>query len=1445
MYGIPPPKLGELAIRQKTPSNKLSTSPHPDDVFGLAGIVKEHSSNKEGSPFGLQRPDSNFSLLGAKGQRNTYQDAATNTPVDLSDKDRRRSYQDASTNTPVELQNFEHVFGQPFKKRHQTFGRTRNVSLPPELTRPPFETPPATGPRSEIRPTRNDEKRRSIKRLVSLTESVNDSFHTPPSIRLGALKDPYTKQSEEETLFVTPPDTAAVQSRSPQAEETSGLLPIDPMSDVVDPSPVASMHSSGLSDAADLLDDEPPDWPANQDHGKLGASTASPGGGPSDPSSSDDDSGENLDKERREDKVSDKGSDKATSPKPEDVVESESEVEEIGAKGDAAPLRPKPTRAEAWADLHRIRKDAEGVLARRSSTSELQLVARLTIAIIIWAEQQPNSDDPGRLQMPHLPEDLTFMYGAIPNLIQLGPPLWLNDDSITLVVKMATSDISDALYMQSSEVDWQIYNDSLWLKMDELDSADIEDQKIQMIRENLENIIAEPEKCGQIVEGTNRLAAIHHVYGNHWTVICIDFRALSVIEFDSRTGEFAEGNERYSYNTMRLFAQVQAMRAGLHILEARWRFSYRIPFEQHNTRDCGIYAAETAIAFMQGHGNLTVAGAQYALASHTYNGRGNDERSYEKQKDENLHWALQRRYAHMQYFANRCLSITNFPRTLSGATPVPASSKRSAPDTVHKAEAATATGAEAVAGAEQDTADNLDSEEESGVDLEGENDPEADTEEDRGDVDVAALLADVEVAKGDFPHHLAGYREILHRLLFDPENLASGLTIAQVTENVAAIALSLGAPVRDDLESLLMNHLLGDDVYFLSYFPEDTQMAGTEDDSAMAAEEPLWKVVCSTRPAVTTERFIELCNRRPVAAQQDNGISYPRSSVTVFIVVKRHSGAIKPKDAHSFAVDTLRAIRSYYQCFGHGASMPTLYDPEEPMDNSWIPMFLPGIRATLTFPQMVNENEEVKLALNRINRYGRKRTSDDRPVVTIIQFCLDGGTVNNESFEQMTHRWPGIHFRIVVGMLASPPRKVPTVKLTDQLIKSFRPACIHPPVQIDKSETHIGRHVIWSAYDVDVLASLFPSQETLPASPSETGETHAAPIAPSVLLAHEQYLFSNDMQRFWRLDCANMFKLPHLKSQCLLGQRLGGHLRTYSSGPGRNAMDLGICIKTSEDGDHGIIDRTCEWCGSDTAELQWDHSYWATSGATSLLGFCCDRVDCKEKEMELREQLSNNYFEGKDEPQQPLTKLQMTKYSQDARKLMASYSDKALLDLKFDFTAPTTIKRRKCGLPHMISVKGAGAFLDQLTHDSQGNYDISYFQHFTPLVPGKARGLRSACEHVAGFLSARGISTDTQTVYDLLMNHAKHHKKLRADGSNADDDVPESKCRIKSANMDLSRKLQALLLNAIHNENGELLQNTLADEEVEALVTAEGSALVPTKVTVRPSEEITNQKASY
>lgn len=452
-----------------------------------------------------------------------------------------------------------------------------------------------------------------------------------------------------------------------------------------------------------------------------------------------------------------------------------------------------------------------------------------------------------------------------------------------------------------------------------------------------------------------------------------------------------------------------------------------------------------------------------------------------------------------------------------------------------------------------------------------------------------------EISPGSiYPHLVAGFREILWNAL-SSEKYTDGMTVQELTLITNLSLVTANRDVPDDLLDIL-DHLLQNSPHRFTY-SEMTMKWSLSQLQGRTLNTAFYNVLRSSRSTTPLHGSIDPINSQPMLT----------------IIIIRYSGALNKELEINLRQKFKRTMDAVDACFNPSPSYSTQqFVREQPHFPSYVPLLLPDEKGTETLLTMFQSDLIVAEALQQLTTQAATRRI--KPIYRVVQIGLSGGSVNNDSYEELVNYYEHLDGELLIGLGPSIRSErglgaflEETLEFSN-LLDWFQPFCSVPQDQIPV--TH--NHMLWGLYKIPALSRRFPHfPESLQRLPAITNTSFQKIQEHLESLACDKLIFLNSLMYYARVDSRLPHRLKHHR-QLIVSQLYVGGVAGWAA-HGRDDMDLGCCTPDSEE-----ITRFCRWCNNDATGQIWGRGLKeAEDEDECLTGFCCDRQVCQFLELEL------------------------------------------------------------------------------------------------------------------------------------------------------------------------------------------------------------------------------------
>ncbi|KAI5197383.1 hypothetical protein E4T39_07341 [Aureobasidium subglaciale] len=271
---------------------------------------------------------------------------------------------------------------------------------------------------------------------------------------------------------------------------------------------------------------------------------------------------------------------------------------------------------------------------------------------------------------------------------------------------------------------------------------------------------------------------------------------------------------------------------------------------------------------------------------------------------------------------------------------------------------------------------------------------------------------------------------------------------------------------------------------------------------------------------------------------------------------------------------------------------------------------LPKVQSTDRLRKMLDRNQDCVAALQELSDCAQKTIQDDPTfqgqfTYRIIISGLDGGSVNNDSWEDMKKAYPRLHGQLLICDDRGIPDPDGPVVIQKSMLDWATPACLLSKAQ-RKKDTH--NHVVWGMFDIAMLAEEWKRKDWAPA-PHVAGPRYAKIEHDQQLVACRKLLLSNSLLFYYMVDvsiASTRVTSEYAHPAFIRAQTCNGNVSR-----GRNDYVVDRCVPEQEP-----FARVCRWGSSHQPIDTWAVSDKPAQDDEPLLGFYCDRPACYVLEME-------------------------------------------------------------------------------------------------------------------------------------------------------------------------------------------------------------------------------------
>ncbi|KAH0170515.1 hypothetical protein KCU67_g2607, partial [Aureobasidium melanogenum] len=271
---------------------------------------------------------------------------------------------------------------------------------------------------------------------------------------------------------------------------------------------------------------------------------------------------------------------------------------------------------------------------------------------------------------------------------------------------------------------------------------------------------------------------------------------------------------------------------------------------------------------------------------------------------------------------------------------------------------------------------------------------------------------------------------------------------------------------------------------------------------------------------------------------------------------------------------------------------------------------LPNIQGTELLRDMLLQNQNCAAALQELSEHAQRTIENDPTfegqfTYRIIISGLDGGSVNNDSWQDLQQAYPRLRGQLLICDDRGVPDPEDPVVTQKPMLDWATPACLLPKPQRKKG---IHKHVVWGMFDIAMLANEWTRRSWAPAS-RVAGPRQAKIEHDQQLLACRKLLLSNTLLYYYRVDrsiAAIRVTGEFTDPSFIIAQTSIG-----SVGGGRNDFVVDRCVPELEP-----FARQCRWGSSHEPIDTWALSDKPPQDDEPLHGFYCDRAACYALEIE-------------------------------------------------------------------------------------------------------------------------------------------------------------------------------------------------------------------------------------
>ncbi|KAG9663485.1 hypothetical protein KCU95_g18988, partial [Aureobasidium melanogenum] len=445
--------------------------------------------------------------------------------------------------------------------------------------------------------------------------------------------------------------------------------------------------------------------------------------------------------------------------------------------------------------------------------------------------------------------------------------------------------------------------------------------------------------------------------------------------------------------------------------------------------------------------------------------------------------------------------------------------------------------------------------------------------------------------KSFLPSCISGIRDLIFRLLSSPKN-RTGMTVKEMEGPIREMMEHEKFPVPEKWNLIRLLRVILDRQSH--HFQQDTN------------EKDRWVATMIPARELSARCLNELRAKRcsPTPSPLEN-------PAMLHIFISRYSDVVS-EIQHEKLNETYEArIKATNALFGAQKQQPETKPYVQ--GSSEYPMHmrctLPNIQGTESLRDMLLPQQECAAALQELSEHAQ-RTIEDDPIsesqftYRIIISGLDGGSVNNDSWEDMKRAYPRLRGQLLICNDRGIPDPEHPVVTQKSMSDWATPACLLPKPQ-RKEGNH--KHVIWGMFDIAMLANEWTRRSWAPA-PRVAGPRQAKIEHDQQLLACRKLLLSNSLMYYHRIDLSiaglrmtEEFTDPSF----VIAQTRNGNVSK-----GRNNFVVDRCVPELEP-----FARVCRWGAHEPIDT-WALSVKPPQDDEPLHGFYCDRAACYVLEVE-------------------------------------------------------------------------------------------------------------------------------------------------------------------------------------------------------------------------------------
>ncbi|CAD0108231.1 unnamed protein product [Aureobasidium uvarum] len=271
---------------------------------------------------------------------------------------------------------------------------------------------------------------------------------------------------------------------------------------------------------------------------------------------------------------------------------------------------------------------------------------------------------------------------------------------------------------------------------------------------------------------------------------------------------------------------------------------------------------------------------------------------------------------------------------------------------------------------------------------------------------------------------------------------------------------------------------------------------------------------------------------------------------------------------------------------------------------------LPNVQGTDLLRDMLETNQDCIVALQELSDHAQKTSQDDPTfhgqfTYRIIVSGLDGGSVNNDSWQDMKETYPRLRGQLLICDDRGIPAPDDPVVVQKPMLDWATPACL-----LSKAERKKGKHkhVVWGMFDMAMLAQEWTRRSWASIS-RVPGPSHAKIEHDQQLLACRKLLLSNSLMFYYRID--RSIAMTRVTAQFTDPAFVDAQTTNGNVSWGRNEFVVDRCVPEQEP-----FARVCRWGSSHQPLDTWALSDRPPQDDEPLLGFYCDQPACYVLEIE-------------------------------------------------------------------------------------------------------------------------------------------------------------------------------------------------------------------------------------